>query len=238
MQSTRQNPAHIGIIMDGNGRWAESRGWPRIRGHLAGAEAVRRTVRGALERGLPWLTLYAFSCENWRRPRSEVDALMALFSRYLESEAGECADKGIRLTVVGRRDRLAADLVTQITRAERITAHAGALRLRVAVDYSARDAAVRAAERMARKKAPHTLASFESALAEATHSDPDTPPIDLLIRTGGELRLSDQMAWEAAYAELLFLGKLWPDFDERELAAACEEFAKRQRRFGALPMAG
>jgi undecaprenyl diphosphate synthase len=231
---------HIGIIMDGNGRWAEARGLARVRGHAAGAEAVRLTVTAAAEMGLPWLTLYAFSAENWRRPHPEVDALMTLFSRYLASEAHLCVEKGIRLNVVGRRDRLPHSLVEQIARAERVTAPGRELGLRIAVDYSARDAALRAAGRLAesRTRRPVTLRSFEDALAAENHAEPDTPPIDMLIRTGGELRLSDQMAWEAAYAELLFLEKMWPDFSGHDLAAACNEFSRRQRRFGALPKAG
>ena len=218
--------------MDGNGRWAEARGLPRLRGHAAGAEAVRAAVTAAAEMGLPWLTLYAFSAENWRRPRPEVDALMGLFRRYLDSEARKCAEQGVRLAVVGRRDRLPGGLLDEIARAERTTAEGTGLNLRIAVDYSARDAAVRAAERRGGSQ------SFEEALAAATHADPATPPIDLLIRTGGELRLSDQMAWEAAYAELLFLEKMWPEFDGHDLAAACNEFSRRRRRFGALPNAG
>ena len=226
--------------MDGNGRWAEARGLARVRGHAAGGEAVRRTVTAAAEIGLPWLTLYAFSAENWGRPRPEVDALMSLFRRHLATEAGACAEKGIRLMVVGRRDRLPGGLVDQIERAEGLTSQGRELQLRIAVDYSARDAALRTAARLAKsgKRTAITIQSFEEALAAETRSDPTTPPIDLLIRTGGEFRLSDQMAWEAAYAELLFLEKMWPDFDGYDLAAACNEFSRRQRRFGALPLAG
>jgi len=230
--STLRTPVHIGIIMDGNGRWAQARGLPRIQGHVAGAEAVRATVTAAAEIGLPWLTLYAFSAENWRRPQAEVDALMRLFGRYLAAEAERCAQQDIQISVVGRRDRLPEDLVERIGQAERRTRSGDALRLRIAVDFSARDAAVMAAERRCK------VQSFEEALALATHADPRTPPIDLLIRTGGELRLSDQMAWEAAYAELLFLKKMWPEFDGHDLAAACNEFSRRSRRFGALPKAG
>jgi undecaprenyl diphosphate synthase len=236
LPSTHRCPVHIGIIMDGNGRWAEARGLVRVRGHVAGGEAVRRTVTAAAEIGLPWLTLYAFSAENWSRPRAEVDALMSLLRRYLAAEAKTCIERGIRLHVVGRRDRLPTGLVRQIEQVERLTAPGRGLQLRVAVDYSARDAARRAAARLATSESK-TL-SFEEALAAETRSDLATPPIDLLIRTGGELRLSDQMAWEAAYAELLFLEKMWPDFDGYDLAAACNEFSRRQRRFGALPKAG
>ena len=226
--------------MDGNGRWAEQQGLPRLQGHLAGAEAVRRTVTAAVERGLPFLTLYAFSCENWRRPRPEVDALMNVFGRYLEAEARECVERGVRLSVIGRRDRLPAELVNRIGRAERATAQGATLNLRIAVDYSARDSALRAASRMASRRRPRNQPpeSFEQALAAANHADPATPPIDLLIRTGGEFRLSDQLAWEAAYAELLFLEKMWPDFAAGDLAVAYSIFANRQRRFGALPKAG
>ena len=232
--STRRTPVHIAIIMDGNGRWAEARGLARVRGHAEGGEAVRRTVTAAVEIGLPCMTLYAFSAENWSRPRPEVDALMSLFARYLASEVAQCAEKGVRLSVTGRRDRLPASLVRQIERAEAETASCDAMLLRLAVDYSARDSVKQAAAQLARS--PQAI-SFEDALAAATHSDPATPPIDLLIRTGGEIRLSDQLAWEAAYAELLFLEKMWPDFDGYDLAAACNEFSRRQRRFGGLPLA-
>ena len=240
MTTSTCHPKHIAIVMDGNGRWAEARGLPRVRGHAAGAEAVRRTVTAAVERELPYLTLYAFSCENWRRPRPEVDALMGLFSRYLASETLECARQGIRLSVIGRRDRLPAGLLTQIRRAERTTAQGRGLNLRIAVDYSARDAVLRAARQMSSSSRPpvYSSQSFESALATATHAEPGAPAIDLLIRTGGEFRLSDQMAWEAAYAELLFLEKMWPEFAAGDLAVACSVFAHRQRRFGALPKAG
>lgn len=230
-QSTRQ-PLHVGVIMDGNGRWAQQRGMPRLQGHRAGAVAVRRTVEAAAESDeIAVLTLYAFSCENWKRPRAEVGALLSLFGEYLASEADRCVEQGVRLRVIGRRDRLPAELVRAIETAERRTRDGGGLALRVAVDYSARDAVLRAVA-----DGPAAI-DFPRALARVTHADPKTPPMDLLIRTGGERRLSDQFAWEAAYAELLFLDKMWPEFQARDLRAATTEFSRRKRRFGGLSAA-
>jgi len=219
--------------MDGNGRWAVRRGLPRFQGHAAGSKAVRRAVEAAAaDERVSVLTLYAFSAENWKRPRTEVQALMALFEEHLNSEAARCREQGVRLEVIGRRDRLRPGLVEAIERVERATAEATAggerLHLRIAVDYSARDAVLRAVA-----DGP-AAEDFERALARATFADPATPPIDLLIRTGGERRLSDQFAWEAAYAELLFLDKMWPQFSGRDLRAAVDELARRERRFGGL----
>lgn len=219
--------------MDGNGRWAVRRGLPRFQGHAAGSKAVRRAVEAAAaDERLGVLTLYAFSAENWKRPRTEVQALMALFEEHLNSEAARCREQGVRLEVIGRRDRLRPRLVEAIERVERATAGGTRLHLRIAVDYSARDAVLRAVA-----DGP-AAEDFERALARATFADPATPPIDLLIRTGGERRLSDQFAWEAAYAELLFLDKMWPQFSGRDLRAAVDELARRERRFGALPRLG
>jgi undecaprenyl diphosphate synthase len=199
---------HVGIIMDGNGRWATRRGLARGAGHRAGAEAVRRVVTAAPDFGITALTLYAFSEDNWKRPRAEIFILMRLFARYLQREVAPLAEQGVRLSVIGRRDRLPAALVTAIAGAEEATAGGTRLHLRLAVDYSAR-AAIRAGTVL-----------------------PDT---DLVIRTGGEQRLSDFLLWESAYAELWFTDRMWPDFTAADLTEATADFQTRERRFGALP---
>jgi undecaprenyl diphosphate synthase len=198
---------HVGIIMDGNGRWATRRGLPRGAGHRAGAEAVRRTVEAAPDLGIRALTMYAFSADNWKRPPGEVAILMRLFARYLHGEVASLLQQGVRLAVIGRRDRLPTPLVTAIETAERATAGGTLLELRLAVDYSARTA-IRA-----------------GALI---------PDVDLVIRTGGEQRLSDFLLWESAYAELWFTDRMWPDFGAADLASAVADFQTRERRFGAL----
>jgi undecaprenyl diphosphate synthase len=205
---TRSTSLHVAIVMDGNGRWATRRGLPRAAGHRAGAEAVRRIVRIAPGCGISALTLYAFSSDNWRRPAAEVSMLMRLFARHLRSETAELATQAIRLSVIGRRDRLPRSLVTAIDAAEASTAGGTRLDLRIAVDYSGR-AAIRAGALL--------------------------PDVDLLIRTGGEQRLSDFLLWECAYAELWFTERMWPDFRPAQLAAAVHEFHARDRRFGGLP---
>ncbi len=199
---------HVAIVMDGNGRWATRRGLPRAAGHHAGAEAVRRVVRIAPGCGITALTLYAFSSDNWTRPAAEVSTLMRLFARHLRTETAELAAHGVKLTVIGRKDRLPHSLVAAIAAAEQGTAAGTRLELRIAVDYSGR-AAIRAAELL--------------------------PDVDLLIRTGGEQRLSDFLLWECAYAELWFTERMWPDFGASNLAAAIHEFHSRDRRFGGLP---
>lgn len=199
---------HVAIVMDGNGRWATRRGVPRAAGHRAGAEAVRRMVEAAPELGITALTLYAFSADNWKRPAGEVAALMRLFARYLRSESARLRAHDVRLEIVGRRDRLPAQLVAAIDLAERATAPGARLSLRIAIDYSARWA-IRAGVIL--------------------------PDVDLLIRTGGEHRLSDFLLWESAYAELYFSATMWPDFGAAELARAVAEYQGRERRFGGLP---
>jgi undecaprenyl diphosphate synthase len=221
---------HTAIIMDGNGRWAERRGLPRTAGHRAGAKAVRRIVEAATRGDIDVLTLYAFSSDNWSRPPAEVSALMRLLKRYLVSETARCLDNGVRLSVIGRRDRLSSDLVNTIEHTERITAHGSELHLRLAIDYSARAAIAGAAARMGGGCPPET---FEQHLAAAMHAEVG-PAVDLLIRTGGERRLSDFMLWECAYAELVFTDTFWPDFDEPAFEQALLEFARRDRRFGRL----
>jgi undecaprenyl diphosphate synthase len=219
-----QSTLHVGIIMDGNGRWATGRGMPRIMGHRAGVEAARQAVEAAPDAGVGILTLFAFSSDNWRRPPAEVDALMRLMGSYLENETSRCVEQGVRLEVIGRRDRLGGKLCSAIARAEEATAAGDRLWLRLAVDYSARDA-ILAAVRGLRELSRDAL---ERAMG---------PPVDLLIRTGGERRLSDFQLWESAYAELVFTRTMWPEFDGAALAAAVREFRTRERRFGAVPQA-
>jgi len=218
--------------MDGNGRWATCRGRPRTAGHLAGARATRRTIEAAARLGVETLTLYAFSGDNWRRPPAEVDGLMRLFRRFLAAETARCVSEGVRLTVIGRRDRLAPALRAAIAGAEEATAAGRRMHLRLAIDYSARDAILRAAGAVA----PGADADgFAAALGAAYHEAARAPDVDLLVRTGGEQRLSDFLLWEAAYAELWFTPTLWPDFRPAELARALADFAARDRRFGAIP---
>ncbi len=228
----RNDGLHVGIIMDGNGRWAQRRGMPRPAGHAAGARVAREVVEAAAgsEYGIDWLTLYAFSSDNWLRPRDEVEALMALFHEYLEEETPRCIENGIRMRVVGRRDRLAPSLVERIEATEAATASGEAMTLRLAVDYSARDAIVRAAERALDGEICRDR--FSALLGEAVGCGEPTRDVDLLIRTGGEQRLSDFMLWECAYAELFFTPVLWPDFGAEELGKALAEFLRRERRFG------
>jgi undecaprenyl diphosphate synthase len=227
---------HVAIIMDGNGRWAERRGLKRTLGHQAGARAVRRIVEAAARLPVDTLTLYAFSSDNWSRPADEVGALMRLFKRYLQSEVARCVENGVRFNVIGRRDRLNADLTRIIERAESVTAEGRRLTLRLAVDYSSRDAIVAAAAAL-QGAGPSSRAAFESCLAGVSHAATATAPVDLLIRTGGERRLSDFLLWESAYAELVFVDDYWPDFDEAGFAAALREFEARERRFGGVPAA-
>ena len=208
--------------MDGNGRWALARGLPRAAGHAAGVEAVRRVVEAAAGCGISILTLFAFSSDNWRRPADEVDTLMRLLAAYLETETARCVADGVRVEAIGRRDRLTSSLQLAIARAEAETAGGTRLRLRVALDYSGR-AAILAAARAA---GDLSLESIARALG---------PPVDLLIRTGGERRLSDFLLGESAYAELVFTRTMWPDFGASDLAAAMREFRTRQRRFGGVP---
>jgi len=209
--------------MDGNGRWAQSRGLPRVAGHEAGAESVRRVVEAAPGLGIGILTLFAFSADNWRRPQTEVAALMDLFAHFLESETPRLITNGVQFEVIGRRDRLDQALRAAIWKAEKATSPGARLRLRVAVDYSGRESILAAARAL-----PYIS---RQALAAALG-----PPVDLLIRTGGEKRLSDFLLWESAYAELVFSRRMWPDFDASDLAGAVSHFRSRERRFGAIPV--
>lgn len=226
---------HVGIIMDGNGRWAERRGLPRAAGHRAGATTVRRIVEVASGLGIGTLTLYAFSSDNWQRPLPEVSALLQLFRRYLLDESARLAAADVSLEVVGRRDRLPAPLRATVEDAERVTERARGLRLRVAIDYSGRDAIRRAAVRLAATGAADIdLDGFGRLVAEVDHGRGPVEPVDVLIRTGGDQRLSDFLLWEAAYAELFFRRELWPDFRPGDLAEVLHEFRTRERRFGGV----
>ena len=224
---------HVAINMDGNGRWALLRGQPREAGHVAGASAVRRTVDSAPSLGITTLTLYAFSSDNWRRPQGEVDNLMRLLQEYLDSECDHLTNRGVRLSVIGRRDRISGSLRRSIAHIEERTSEGTALHIRVAVDYSARDALLAAAGCLARGMPP-TREAFVRSLFEAIHAPSGTRDVDLLIRTGGEQRLSDFLLWESAYAELYFTDVLWPDFTGADLACAVQAFAARDRRYGGV----
>jgi undecaprenyl diphosphate synthase len=223
---------HVGIIMDGNGRWAERQGLPRGAGHREGADAVRRVVEAAPDTGVAILTLFAFSADNWRRPAVEVAWLMRLFREYLKTETARCVANGVRLEVIGRRDRLGVALLRAIEAAEVATAGGTTLRLRIAIDYSGRDAILRAAQCL--RPGTASRETFARLVAIVDHSAP-VPELDLLIRTGGERRLSDFLLWEAAYAELYFTGLTWPEFGGDALRAAITDFAARERRFGGVP---
>ena len=234
---TSASGLHVAIIMDGSGRWAERRGWPRAAGHPAGAEAVRRVVRAAPENGISTLTLFAFSSANWRRPELEAAGLMEIFRHYLETEMAGHRASGVRVGVIGRRDRLPASLVKAIERAEAATAGGESLHLRLAIDYSAREAMVAASARQQagrRPRARGALDRFARDLAAVIHETAPAPDVDLVIRTGGEQRLSDCLLWEGAFAEIVFTDRLWPDFGAADLAAAVQEFRRRERRFGGI----
>jgi len=231
MQTSRRNDLHVAIIMDGNGRWAAARGWPRIAGHRAGSVAVRRVVEAAPRFGIRYLTLYAFSSDNWKRPPQEIRTLMELLERYLREYGPRCAERGIRLSVIGRRDRLPLRLCAAIEETENLTARGDRLHVRIAFDYSSRQEILDAAARL-RGAGDATMETFTRLLVG---TDPKLAQVDLLIRTGGEQRLSDFLLWECAYAELYFTPVMWPEFTAADLEAAIEEFYRRERRFGGLP---
>ena len=230
-------PTHVAVIMDGNGRWAAARGLPRVAGHRAGAQAVRRTIEAAIRHGVQWLTLYAFSSENWRRPAAEVLDLTGLLRHYLRNEVAELQEAGVRLRFIGDLTRFPADIQTELARAARETSGNSRLNLVIALSYGARAEIVAAARRLAAAAklgevdpAALTEESFGATLETAGIPDPD-----LILRTSGEQRLSNFLLWQAAYAELVFLDLLWPDFGEAAFATALAEFARRERRFGARP---
>ncbi len=229
-------PRHIAFIMDGNGRWARSRGLPRIKGHEAGAEAVRRVVAAALRHGVRYLTLYAFSVENWSRPQAEVKALMRLLGRFVSSNVDELRRKGVRVRVMGRRSDLPRATDRALAAAELETAPCSKLQLVICVSYGGRTEIAEAARRLALDAAAGRIdptSIDESAVASRLYL-PDVPDPDLVVRTSGERRLSNFLLWQCAYAEMLFVPVLWPDFDMADFDAALEDYASRSRRFGGV----
>lgn len=233
-QSERRG-LHVAIIMDGNGRWAEMRGLPRAAGHAAGAAVVETIVRAANERGIERLTLFALSSDNWSRPPQEIAAILELMRGWLEARTSHCVGEGVRVQFIGRRDRMPDGLRAAVEHAERATAACTRLVLRLAVDYSSRDAIVSAARSLASgANVESDRVAFERVLALGDHSHSSACDVDLLIRSGGEQRLSDFLLWECAWAELVFSPCMWPDFDVAELARALAEFERRERRFGRI----
>jgi undecaprenyl diphosphate synthase len=230
-------PRHVAIIMDGNGRWARGRGLPRIAGHRAGAQAVRRTIEAAIRQGVEWLTLYAFSSENWRRPQAEVSDLTGLLRHYLRNEIAELAREGVRLRVIGDRERFDADIREELAGAERRTAGNTRLNLTVALSYGGRAEIVAAARACAEAVAAGRLdpAAIDEGNFGRFLFTADVPDPDLVLRTSGEQRLSNFLLWQSAYAELVFLDVYWPDFGPEHFSEALAEFARRERRFGARP---
>ena len=231
-ESALSRSLHVAIISDGNGRWATARGLPRSAGHRAGAETARRIIEAAPGLGIQTLTLFALSSANWLRPEPEVSGILRLLHEYLLTETSHCIEEGVCLTIIGRRDRLPPALRQAIADSEAATARGRRLHLRLAIDYSGREAIYHAACRFYKvtELSPH---SFGNVLAEVLHGG--STEVDLLIRTGGEQRLSDFLLWECAFAELVFVEKRWPDFTVADLQAALDEFNRRERTRGALP---
>ena len=234
LQSRSGKGLHVAIIMDGNGRWAARRGLPRVAGHRAGVTSLRRIVERAPDVGIRRLTVYAFSSDNWRRPAQEVESILWLLRRYLRIEAQRLRDRDARIEIIGRRDRLPATLVREIEKAELLTLGGQRLHLRVAIDYSSRDAIANAALEAARNSEQAASAGLMRSMLDQALTG-ESGDVDLLIRTGGEQRISDFLLWECAYAELVFTDRMWPEFDESDLDAAVAEFRGRERRFGSVP---
>jgi undecaprenyl diphosphate synthase len=231
-----QTPTHVAIIMDGNGRWAQARGLPRFEGHRRGVEAVRRAVRSAIDHDVRYLTIYSFSSENWRRPPDEVAMLMGLLKRFIRNDLAELNKHGVRVRIIGERDSLAPDIASLLAEAESLTKDNSGLTLTVAFNYGARQEIVSAARRLAidvleGRVAPNAIGEDDVSARLDTAGLPDP---DLIIRTSGEMRLSNFLLWQAAYAELVFLPILWPDFDDAAFVSALEQYAARERRFGAV----
>lgn len=234
MSEKRVIPKHVAIIMDGNGRWAKQRGKERYEGHLMGVESVRSVTRAAVRNGVKWLTLYAFSTENWGRPAAEVEAIMELFCRTVVSEGEALAAQGVRVRILGERTRFSASVLEMIERIEATTAHGDRLTLVLAFNYSSRREIVLAAQQLAVKVANGEISAEdidEQCFAESLLTA-DMPDPDLIIRTSGECRLSNFLLWQASYSEFYFPEVLWPDFNEAEFDKAMEEFARRERRYG------
>jgi undecaprenyl diphosphate synthase len=228
-------PRHIAIIMDGNGRWAQARGLPRIAGHRRGAEAVRRTLTAAGELGIPYLTLFGFSSENWKRPLAEVDDLMGLLRHYLRGEIAELHRNNVRLRVIGDRDRLSPDIVTLITNAEALTHDNSGVNLTIALSYGGRAEIIAAMRTMVKKVTSGDLApeAIDEDVVSRHLFTADIPDPDLLIRTSGEQRISNFLLWQCAYSELMFTKTLWPDFGRADLEEAIADYGCRERRYGA-----
>ncbi|MFC7734376.1 polyprenyl diphosphate synthase [Roseomonas sp. GCM10028921] len=233
--STPPAPAHVGIIMDGNGRWAAARGVPRALGHKAGAEATRRVVEAAADQGVSWLTLFAFSSENWRRPADEVRDLTGLMRHYLRHEVGQLVEKGVRLRIIGDRAAFGSGMLAEINRAEAATAANRRINLNVALSYGGRAEIARAARDLARRAAAGEIDpdAIDEAVLAAGLETAGMPDPDLIIRTSGEQRISNFLLWQAAYAEFVFQPVLWPDYGADHLRDAIAEFRRRDRRFGA-----
>ena len=225
---------HLAIIMDGNGRWASARGRPRAAGHVVGARKAREMVEIASHHGIGTMTLYAFSADNWARPRREVVTLMRLFRRTILAEQERCIATGVRLIFIGRRDRIPRELLHTIESAEAATAGGRRLLLRVALDYGARDTIERVIAMARLTQGEITRETVAEMIGRCDHSGGPAPDVDLLVRTGGEQRLSDFLLWECAYAELIFTRRMWPDFGEEDLVQALKDFHSRHRRFGAI----
>ncbi len=234
-QEPLTTPQHIAIIMDGNGRWASSRGLPHIAGHKAGIEAVRRTLDAAVENGIAHLTLYGFSSENWRRPPKEVEDLMGLLRLYLKGELAQLHKEGVRLSIIGEREKFDADIIRMIEQAESLTARNTKIHLTIALSYGGRQELLRAMRRLGGKIAKGELSpeSIDEAMLQTELYTHGTPDPDLIIRTSGEKRLSNFLLWQSAYAEFVFVDTLWPDFSSEDLARALDEFNRRERRYGA-----
>jgi undecaprenyl diphosphate synthase len=230
-----QPPRHVAIIMDGNGRWAQARGLPRTEGHRRGVEALRRTVRAASELGISYLTIFSFSTENWHRPAMEVSFLIALFKRFVRNDLAELHASNVRVRMIGDRASTPADIVELIAQAEELTKGNTALTLVIAFNYGSRDEVVRATNRLIEARLARGDASPVTSAELSAHLDTaDIPDPDLVIRTSGEVRLSNFLMWQSAYSELVFTPVLWPDFDQSALTAAVDEFRMRDRRFGGL----
>ncbi len=228
-------PRHIAIIMDGNGRWAQARGLPRIAGHRQGADAVRRTLIAAGDLGIPYLTLFGFSSENWKRPQDEIESLMGLLRHYLRSEIAELHRHGVRLRIIGERDRLAGDIAGMIRNAEILTCDNDRMNLTIALSYGGRAEIVAAARAIAAEVMTGKLAldHIDEAAVGRHLFTSELPEPDLLIRTSGEQRISNFLLWQCAYAELVFTKTLWPDFGRVDLEQAVADFGGRERRYGA-----
>jgi undecaprenyl diphosphate synthase len=232
----RKIPANLGIIMDGNGRWAKKRGLPRTAGHVTGAQVFRKITKYCEKCGVKYLTVYAFSTENWRRPQDEVDSIMNLLRQYLKESLADFQNENIVVRFIGNREELADDIRTLIEEAEESTAHKSGMTLNIALNYGGQQEIVAATRALATKVANGDLhpADIDEKMLEKALYTEDQPPVDLILRPSGEYRLSNFLIWQSAYAEFVFMDVLWPDFKEEDLDRAFEEYARRDRRFGGV----